>query len=147
MRICRFSKLLRPRWASVWPFLTVSGMKLLPCGALGHIMPRTRLYAAQISHHSCSFHTHPGLTLLNNLSTLVLALGGKPGGQVVLVSLFSVANAIGECVGKSAALQALLTSTLGAVTCKNNRGEQGCLQRCYFGDQKQRNSRTFCGVW
>ncbi|MEW5313536.1 MAG: hypothetical protein WDW38_005096 [Sanguina aurantia] len=37
-----------------------------------------------------------GLTLLNNLSALVLALGGKPGGQVVLVSLFSVANATGR---------------------------------------------------
>ncbi len=37
-----------------------------------------------------------GLTLLNNLGPLVLALGGVPGGQVAFVSLFSVANASGE---------------------------------------------------
>mmetsp|Transcript_38439 Transcript_38439/g.85607 ORF Transcript_38439/g.85607 Transcript_38439/m.85607 type:complete len:742 (-) Transcript_38439:454-2679(-) len=37
-----------------------------------------------------------GLTFLNNLASLVVALGGELGGQVVFVSLFSVANASGR---------------------------------------------------
>jgi hypothetical protein len=36
------------------------------------------------------------LSFLNNLGQLVVALGGKPNGHVVFVSLFSVANAAGE---------------------------------------------------
>lgn len=36
-----------------------------------------------------------GLTLLNNIAALNASLGGKPGGQVVFVSLFSIANACG----------------------------------------------------
>ncbi|KAL6763885.1 major facilitator superfamily domain-containing protein [Haematococcus lacustris] len=37
-----------------------------------------------------------GLTLLNNIASLVMSLGGVPGGQVAFVSLFSVANAAGR---------------------------------------------------
>lgn len=37
-----------------------------------------------------------GLAYLNNLGSIVVALGGKQGGQVVFVSLFSVANATGR---------------------------------------------------
>lgn len=37
-----------------------------------------------------------GLAFLNNLGSIVVALGGRPGGQVVFVSLFSVANAMGK---------------------------------------------------
>ncbi len=40
--------------------------------------------------------TGVALALLNNLGQLVIALGGEPGGQVVIVSLFSVANAAGR---------------------------------------------------
>ncbi len=41
-----------------------------------------------------------GLAFLNNLGSIVVALGGRPGGQVVFVSLFSVANAMGKrCSG------------------------------------------------
>jgi hypothetical protein len=35
------------------------------------------------------------LAMLNNLGQVVVALGGRRGGQVVIVSLFSVANAAG----------------------------------------------------
>lgn len=40
-----------------------------------------------------------GLAFLNNLGSIVVALGGRPGGQVVFVSLFSVANAMGRMLG------------------------------------------------
>ncbi|GIL91142.1 hypothetical protein Vretimale_9581 [Volvox reticuliferus] len=40
-----------------------------------------------------------GLSFLNNLGSIVVALGGQPGGQVVFVSLFSVANATGRLAG------------------------------------------------
>ncbi|KXZ55188.1 hypothetical protein GPECTOR_3g333 [Gonium pectorale] len=40
-----------------------------------------------------------GLSVLNNLGSIVVALGGQQGGQVVFVSLFSVANAIGRLLG------------------------------------------------
>jgi hypothetical protein len=40
--------------------------------------------------------TGAALALLNNLGQFVVALGGERGGQVVLVSLFSVANAGGR---------------------------------------------------
>ncbi|GLI60590.1 hypothetical protein VaNZ11_002750 [Volvox africanus] len=40
-----------------------------------------------------------GLSYLNNLGSIVVALGGQPGGQVVFVSLFSVANATGRLAG------------------------------------------------
>ncbi|KAI8475459.1 MAG: Nodulin-like-domain-containing protein [Monoraphidium minutum] len=42
--------------------------------------------------------TGAGLALLNNAGQLFVALGGAPGGHVVLVSLFSVANATGRLV-------------------------------------------------
>ena len=38
-----------------------------------------------------------GLTFLNNLASITMSLGAPVGGQVVFVSLFSVANACGEC--------------------------------------------------
>ncbi|KAF5835907.1 hypothetical protein DUNSADRAFT_6664 [Dunaliella salina] len=37
-----------------------------------------------------------GLTYLNNLAALVTSIGGPVGGQVVFVSLFSIANACGR---------------------------------------------------
>ncbi|EFJ44963.1 hypothetical protein VOLCADRAFT_94778, partial [Volvox carteri f. nagariensis] len=40
-----------------------------------------------------------GLSYLNNLGSIVVALGGQRGGQVVFVSLFSVANATGRLAG------------------------------------------------
>lgn len=49
---------------------------------------------------SCGVGT--GLALINNIPGHVIALGGKMGGQVVFVSLFSVANAAGELRGRAA---------------------------------------------
>lgn len=61
-----------------------------------------------------------GLALLNNLASMTVALGGVKGGQVVFVSLFSVANASGECC-------ALHTSMYAEVRMLQPGHGQGCV--------------------
>ncbi|KAG2496084.1 hypothetical protein HYH03_005688 [Edaphochlamys debaryana] len=102
----------------------------LPDLALGQAARRTEFWLL-LFQFSVGLGT--GLAFLNNLGSITVALGGSPGGQVVFVSLFSVANAIGRLSGGVVSEAALRryrlprTSLLLGASCLTLAGVGGAL--------------------
>lgn len=74
-----------------------------PALQLGSLTTREMLCTVNFWLLFVQFMVASGVSLsyLNNLGQLVVSLGGGHDGQVVFVSLFSVANAAGETVSNS----------------------------------------------